>query len=86
MGCLALAVMIWVQWMTWNIAGAALFFAGSRALANIVGSFGTLARLGWPKEIDNMMPYTPPLWVLAFTSNRSRAPKAEGIPYDKGSR
>jgi hypothetical protein len=24
--------------------------------------------------------------VLAFTSKKSRAPKAEGIPYDKGSR
>jgi simple sugar transport system permease protein len=24
--------------------------------------------------------------VLAFTSSKSRAPKAEGIPYDKGSR
>jgi len=26
------------------------------------------------------------LVVLAFTSKKSRAPKAEGIPYDKGSR
>ena len=28
----------------------------------------------------------PALIVLAFTSKRSRAPKAEGIPYDKGQR
>ena len=26
------------------------------------------------------------LLALAFTSKKSRAPKAEGIPYDKGSR
>ena len=26
------------------------------------------------------------LLVLALTSSKSRAPKAEGIPYDKGSR
>ena len=26
------------------------------------------------------------LIVLAFTSKKSRAPKAEGIPYDKGQR
>ena len=26
------------------------------------------------------------LVVLAFTSKKSRAPKAEGIPYDKGAR
>ena len=34
----------------------------------------------------NMMPYIISLIVLAFTSKRSRAPKAEGIPYDKGQR
>ena len=33
-----------------------------------------------------MMPDIISLIVLAFTSKRSRAPKAEGIPYDKGQR
>ena len=33
-----------------------------------------------------MMPYIISLIVLVFTSKRSRAPKAEGIPYDKGQR
>jgi simple sugar transport system permease protein len=33
-----------------------------------------------------MMPYIVSLIVLALTSKNSRAPKAEGIPYDKGSR
>ena len=33
-----------------------------------------------------MMPYIISLVVLAFTSRRSRAPKAEGIPYDKSTR
>ena len=28
----------------------------------------------------------PAVIVLAFTSKSSRAPKAEGIPYDKGTR
>ena len=32
------------------------------------------------------MPYFISLVVLAFTSKKSRAPKAEGIPYDKGLR
>ena len=30
--------------------------------------------------------YVITLVVLAFTSKKSRAPKAEGIPYDKGQR
>ena len=33
-----------------------------------------------------MMPYVISLIVLAFTSKNSRAPKAEGIPYDKSRR
>ena len=32
------------------------------------------------------VPFLVTLAVLAFTSKKSRAPKAEGIPYDKGSR
>jgi simple sugar transport system permease protein len=33
-----------------------------------------------------MIPYIATLVVLVFTSKKSQAPKAEGIPYDKGSR
>ena len=32
------------------------------------------------------MPYVISLIVLALTSKTSRAPKAEGIPYDKSQR
>ena len=86
MGFLALAVMIFGQWKPLNIAGAALFFAIFRAMANIFDSIPFLASLGWPKEIYNMMPFVASMIVLAFTSKKSRAPKAEGVPYDKGSR
>ena len=86
MGFLALAVMIFGQWKPLNIAGAALFFAVFRAMANIFDSIPFLAGLGWPKEIYNMMPFVASMVVLAFTSRKSRAPKAEGIPYDQGSR
>ncbi|MBR5411318.1 MAG: ABC transporter permease [Clostridia bacterium] len=34
----------------------------------------------------NLIPFVTVLIVLAFTSKKSRAPKAEGIPYDKGAR
>lgn len=86
MGFLALAVMIFGQWKPLNIAGAALFFALFRAMANIFDSISFLASLGWPKEIYNMMPFVASMVILAFTSKKSRAPKAEGIPYDKGTR
>ncbi len=36
-----------------------------------------------PKPIYNMLPYMISLIVLAFTFKNSKAPKAEGIPYDK---
>ena len=86
MGFLALAVMIFGQWKPAGIAAAAVFFAVFRAMANIFDSIGFLNALNWPKEIYNMMPFVASMVVLAFTSKKSRAPKAEGIPYDKGTR
>ena len=85
MGFLALAVMIFGQWKPLQIAGAALFFAVFKALANIADST-VLSALHWSKEIYNMMPFIASMIILIFTSKKSRAPKAEGIPYDKGSR
>ena len=85
MGFLALAVMIFGQWKPGRILFAALFFAVFKSLANIADST-FLSALAWPKEIYNMMPFVASMVVLAFTSKKSRAPKAEGIPYDKGGR
>ena len=45
-----------------------------------------LAELGISSHLYRMLPYLVTLVVLMFTSSKSRAPKAEGIPYDKGSR
>lgn len=84
-GFLALAVMIFGQWKPFNIAGAAIFFAIFRSLANIADSTA-LSSLGLSKNIYSMMPFIASMVILAFTSKNSRAPKAEGIPYDKGAR
>ena len=46
----------------------------------------TLANIGVSANFYRMLPYLITLIVLAFTSKNSRAPKAEGIPYDKGKR
>ena len=57
-----------------------------RALSNVYTGFDFLRVLNIPSQVYNMMPYIISLVVLAFTSKKSRAPKAEGIPYDKGQR
>ena len=57
-----------------------------RALGNVYSGFDFLAAMNIPSVVYNMLPYIISLVVLAFTSKKSRAPKAEGIPYDKGTR
>ena len=69
-----------------RIALAALLFGFFRALGNVYTGFAFLKVLNVPSSVYNMLPYIISLIVLAFTSKSSRAPKAEGIPYDKGQR
>ena len=92
-GFLALAVMIFGNWKPLNIAGAALLFGLFKCIAASYTSIDIngdgvflLAQLGISPHIYRMLPYLVTLVVLAFTSKKSRAPKAEGIPYDKGKR
>ena len=65
---------------------AALLFGLFRALSNVYAGFDFLKAMNIPGPVYNMKPYIISLVVLAFTSKKSRAPKAEGIPYDQGQR
>lgn len=85
-GFLALAVMIFGQWKPDRIFFAAIFFAFLRTLAYSVSLIPFLDNLGINQAYYKMMPYMATMIVLAFTSKKSRAPKAEGIPYDKSQR
>lgn len=92
-GFLALAVMIFGNWKPLNIAGASLLFGLFKCIAAAYTSLDIngdgvywLANLGISAHLYRMLPYLITLLVLAFTSKNSRAPKAEGIPYDKGTR
>lgn len=85
-GFLALAVMIFGQWKPWRIMFAALFFAFLRTLAYSVALIPFLNRLELNQAYYKMLPYVATMIVLVFTSGKSRAPKAEGIPYDKSTR
>lgn len=85
-GFLALAVMIFGQWKPVTIFFAAVFFAFLRTVAYSVPLIPFLANLGMDNAVYKMLPYIATMIILAFTSKKSRAPKAEGIPYDKGKR
>ena len=92
-GFLALAVMIFGTWNPLNIAGASLLFGLFKCIAASYSSIDingdgvyALAELGISAHFYRMLPYLITLVVLAFTSKNSRAPKAEGIPYDKSTR
>jgi ABC-type uncharacterized transport system permease subunit len=85
-GFLALAVMIFGQWRPIKIFFAALFFAFLRTLAYSIALIPFLDALNLNQTFYKMLPYAATMVVLAFTSKKSRAPKAEGIPYDKSQR
>ena len=95
MGFLALAIMIFGNWKPLGIALGALLFGFLKCLAVVSSQLSVtvdgkevyfLKELGLPMYFYNLIPYIAVLLVLAFASKRSRAPKAEGIPYDKGMR
>jgi simple sugar transport system permease protein len=88
-GFLALAVMIFGNWKPLNILGASLFFALFKVVGNYASSLPFLPDFTGVKSatyIYQMLPYIVTMIILIFTSKKSRAPKAEGIPYDKGQR
>ena len=92
-GFLALAVMIFGNWNPLNIAAASLLFGLFKCIAAAYATIDIngdgvylLAQIGISSHLYRMLPYLVTLVVLAFTSKKSRAPKAEGIPYDKGTR
>jgi len=82
-GFLALAVMIFGQWKPLKIFVAALFFAFLRTLAYSVALIPFLNNLDINQTYYKMLPYVATMIALIFTSKKSRAPTAEGIPYDK---
>ena len=92
-GFLALAVMIFGNWKPLNIAAASVLFGLFKCIAAAYSTLDIngdgiymLSQIGISSHLYRMLPYLVTLVVLAFTSKKSRAPKAEGIPYDKGTR
>lgn len=88
-GFLALAVMIFGNWKPISILGASLLFAFFKVLGAYSASIPFMPKFENIKSSEYiylMIPYVVTMVVLILTSKKSRAPKAEGIPYDKGAR
>lgn len=85
-GFLAIAVLIFGQWNPKRILLAAFFFGLMKTIASAYSGLPFLTSLNIPSEVYKMTPYLATLIVLAFTSKKSQAPLAAGIPYDKGGR
>jgi len=85
-GFLALAVLIFGQWKPGRILAAAFFFGLMKAISSSYSGISFMRAIPIPSYVYKMIPYIATLVVLAFSSRMSQAPKAEGIPYDKGRR
>lgn len=81
-GYIALAAVIFGKWKPHGAYGACLLFGFAQALTVILGG-GSFAI---PSQILAMLPYILTIVVLILFVGKSVAPKADGVPYEKGAR
>lgn len=79
-GFVALAVMIFGRWTPFGAWGAALLFGFASAMQTQINFSGVL---DIPYQFISMLPYIMTIVVLAGFVGKSRAPAAEGVPYEK---
>ena len=82
-GFIALAAVAFGRWTPLGVTGASLLFGASLAHSTI--SAMTPALKSIPSQVFNIVPYLVTLIALIAFSGRDYAPKAVGIPYEKGS-
>ena len=82
-GFIALAAVAFGRWTPLGVTGASVLFGASLALSTI--SSMTPALKAIPSQVFNIVPYLVTLIALIAFSGRDYAPKAVGIPYEKGS-
>ena len=92
-GFLALAIMIFGQWKPIRISIISLVFSVFLSISYIYnGLFEAIfgisltAENGVTPELFKILPFIASLILLIFTSKKSRAPKAEGVPFDVSKR
>ena len=81
-GFIAMAAVIFGKWTPFGAYGACLLFGFTQALVSMLGGGNFVV----PSQILSMLPYAMTIVVLILFVGRSVAPKADGVPYIKGSR
>lgn len=81
-GFIALAAVIFGKWKPHGAYGACLLFGFAQALVVLLGGGAVQV----PSQILSMLPYITTIIVLVLFVGRSAAPKADGLPYEKGVR
>lgn len=81
-GFIAMAAVIFGKWTPFGAYGACLLFGFTQALVIMLGGGDFMI----PSQILSMLPYAMTIVVLILFVGRSVAPKADGVPYVKGSR
>ena len=82
-GFIALAAVIFGKWKPFGAYGACILFGFAQALAIFWGGNKSVPI---PSQITAMLPYVLTIIVLILFVGKSVAPKADGVPYEKGSR
>lgn len=85
-GFLSLAVLIFGQWRPIRVFWASLFFGILKTLSSTYSGIPVLKDINIPSDVYKMIPYIVTLFALGLLSKNSQAPKAVGIPYDRGQR
>lgn len=85
-GFMALAAMIFGKWHPIGALGAALFFGFAQTLAISAGSIDIDFIQKIPAVYFHILPYVLTILALAGFIGKANAPKANGVPYIKGSR
>lgn len=87
LGFVAMAIMIFGQWQIPLVILAAVAFSLLNGLSGAINAgLTTNTTLIENKELIKALPFVLSLVTLIFTSRRTLAPKAVGIPYDKSKR
>ncbi len=81
-GFIALAAVIFGKWRPFGAYAACLLFGFSQALVVMLGG----GNLSVPSTLLAMIPYVLTIVMLILFVGRSSAPKASGVPYEKGAR
>ena len=81
-GFIALAAVIFGKWRPFSAYLACLLFGFSQALVVMLGG----GNVSVPSTLLAMIPYILTIVMLILFVGRSSAPKASGVPYEKGAR